>query len=119
VTTIAALQNVENGLLQLDTDVGEVVPELKSPMILKGFKEDGNEPILEPAKSYITLRFVENHRPVVRQNKMLTHLISQLLTHQSGLEYPGEDNLIGKYLKLRGKEPSLRNSVVCGLSICF
>ena len=63
VTTIAALQNVENGLLQLDTDVGEVVPELKSPMILKGFKEDSNEPILEPAKNYITLRFVENHRP--------------------------------------------------------
>lgn len=56
MTTIAALQCVERGQIDLDDDVGEAVPELKNPDIITGFKEGTEEPILKKAENKITLR---------------------------------------------------------------
>ena len=68
LTTIAALQCVEDGLLTLDGDLSAVAPELADKQVLLGFSEDGEEkPLLEPAVRPITLEM--------------------LLTHTSGLSY--------------------------------
>jgi CubicO group peptidase (beta-lactamase class C family) len=78
ITTIAALQCVEDGLLTLDRDLGGVAPELGAKPVLTGFTNDG-EPVLEQQKGHITLR--------------------QLLTHSSGLAYHFLDPKIMKWYK--------------------
>ena len=60
VTSIAALQCVERGLLDLDANAEALLPELGRTRILKGFAEGGS-PILEPAKEAITLRRLLTH----------------------------------------------------------
>lgn len=58
LTTIVVLQAVEKGLVGLDDDVGEKIPELAEQAILKGF--DGEDkPILEERKNALTLRHVQ------------------------------------------------------------
>lgn len=66
VTSVAAMQLVERGLLSLDEPIDPVLPQLARPDLLTGFDPDG-KPILQPASKPITLR--------------------HLLTHTSGLGY--------------------------------
>ncbi|WGU40602.1 MULTISPECIES: serine hydrolase [unclassified Phenylobacterium] len=66
ITSAAALQLVERGVLDLDAPVGERLPNLASPQVLEGFDADG-APRLRPASTPLTLR--------------------RLLTHTSGLAY--------------------------------
>ena len=66
ITSVAAMQLVERGLLSLDAPIGEILPELANPMVVDGFDESGVA-ILRPAKRPITLR--------------------NLLTHTSGFGY--------------------------------
>src|SRR5262245_52029116 len=49
VTSVAAMQLVEQGKLQLDQPIGNVLPELSAPQVLEGFDE-GGAPRLRPAK---------------------------------------------------------------------
>lgn len=59
VTTIAAMQCVERGQLNLDSDVSDILPELRDIQILKGFEKgwDGKDkPILVENTKPITLR---------------------------------------------------------------
>lgn len=61
ITSIAAMQCVERGLLKLDDDVSEILPELKGLQILTGFEEDADEndkPVLVDNVKPITLRRV-------------------------------------------------------------
>jgi CubicO group peptidase (beta-lactamase class C family) len=67
VTSVAALQLVEQGKVKLDEPVGTFLPKLAKPQLLEGFTASG-DPILRPAKTAITLR--------------------HLLTHTSGISYP-------------------------------
>jgi hypothetical protein len=57
VTCVAAMQCVERGLVNLDDDITDHLPEWKHAMILTGFdeKNDG-KPILTEAVNPITLR---------------------------------------------------------------
>lgn len=55
VTSIAALQAVEQGLIGLDDDVAEIVPQLAEQPVLEGFDEE-NKPILVERRNAITLR---------------------------------------------------------------
>lgn len=66
VTSVAVLQCVERGLLDLDEDVVRLLPELTDIGVLKDMNEDGSS-IVEPAKGKVTLR--------------------RLLTHSSGFTY--------------------------------
>ncbi|OBT71565.1 hypothetical protein VF21_09579 [Pseudogymnoascus sp. 05NY08] len=77
MTTIAAMQCVERGQIQLDDDVSTVLTELKDIQILTGFNEETNEPTFTPAKNKITLR--------------------HLLTHTSGLGYTGMNPLLTRH----------------------
>ncbi len=82
ITSVAALQLVERGLLRLDTPVGEMLPSLASPEVLTGFNNAG-APILRSATTPITLR--------------------HLLTHTSGLGYDFCCEDLAKYLSVTGK----------------
>lgn len=55
LTSIAALQLVERGLVNLDDDVSSILVELKDKEVLTGFDEHG-KPILKKAENKITLR---------------------------------------------------------------
>ncbi|OJD37426.1 beta-lactamase [Diplodia corticola] len=77
ITTIAALQCVDKGLLTLDGDIGDVLPEWKNPNILTGFTET-DEPVFVPAKNTVTLR---------------------------GMAYAFESETLQKYQELRGPQP--------------
>lgn len=77
LTTIAALQCVEDGLLSLTADLSSIAPELASKQIITGFSEDGSTPLLEPQARPITLEM--------------------LLTHSAGVTYYFLDPLIGRW----------------------
>ena len=66
ITTVAAMQLVEQGKLSLDAPVPDIEPVLGSPQVLDGFDAAG-KPLLRPAK-----------RPI---------LLRHLLTHTSGFAY--------------------------------
>ncbi|KAI7976122.1 hypothetical protein EIK77_008140 [Talaromyces pinophilus] len=55
ITSIAALQVVERGLVGVDDDLGEIIPELGA---LKVLREVDGEVVLEERKKKITLRYV-------------------------------------------------------------
>ncbi|KAL5317059.1 hypothetical protein ACEPPN_016113 [Leptodophora sp. 'Broadleaf-Isolate-01'] len=58
ITTIAVMQCVERGQLNLNDDIAKVLPEFKDPQILTGFNEK-DEAIFKPATKTVTLRQAE------------------------------------------------------------
>ena len=60
ITTVAALQLVERGLLQLDSPLVPLVPALREAAVLEGFDSQG-QPRLRAPKRPITLRHLLAH----------------------------------------------------------
>ncbi|KAL3460952.1 beta-lactamase/transpeptidase-like protein [Aspergillus heterothallicus] len=77
LTTLAALQCVEDGLLSLTADLSPHAPDLASKQVLTGFDTETGEPLLEDAATPITLEM--------------------LLSHSSGLSYHFIDRKIGRW----------------------
>jgi methyl acetate hydrolase len=76
ITSIAALQLVEQGRLALDQDAGALLPAVAEAPILEGFDADG-APILRAARAPVTVR--------------------HLLTHTSGFGYPFMSPELARY----------------------
>ncbi len=60
LVSAGAMQLVEQGRLELDADIGALLPELAKPQVLAGFDDNG-QPQLRPAARAITLRHLLTH----------------------------------------------------------
>jgi CubicO group peptidase (beta-lactamase class C family) len=93
ITTVAALQLVEDGRLTLNDPIAKILPDLANPVVLTGFDGDG-APITRPTEKKITL--------------------GQLLTHTSGFSYDFASAELARYLAVTGK-PSAATGLKEGL----
>jgi methyl acetate hydrolase len=82
VTSVAAMQLVEQGKLKLDEPASTYIPELGTLQVLHGFDAGTGKPILKPATKPVTLR--------------------RLLTHTSGFVYDTWDGDLLRYEKETG-----------------
>ncbi|HEV2445104.1 MAG TPA: serine hydrolase domain-containing protein [Candidatus Sulfopaludibacter sp.] len=82
VTTVAALQLVEQGKVTLDEPVSRLLPQLADPKVLDGFDRATGKPVLRAARTPITLK--------------------HLLTHTSGLCYDTWDADMFRYTQSVG-----------------
>ncbi|MGH7094622.1 MAG: serine hydrolase domain-containing protein [Stellaceae bacterium] len=60
ITSVAAMQLVEQGKLLLDAPVPDIDPGLSAPLVLDSF-DAGGQPVLRPAKRPITLKHLLTH----------------------------------------------------------
>jgi CubicO group peptidase (beta-lactamase class C family) len=86
ITSVAAMQLVEQGKLKLEEPASTYIPELGSLQVLQGFDAKG-KPILKPATKPVTLR--------------------TLLTHTSGFAYDIWDADMQRYEKESGTNSPL------------
>ena len=85
ITSVAAMQLVEQGKLALDAPLGARLPELAEPLVLESF-DDQDQPQLRPVRRPITLR--------------------HLLTHTSGFCYDTWNADLSRYMQRDGGPPA-------------
>ncbi|KAJ7809167.1 beta-lactamase/transpeptidase-like protein [Mycena leptocephala] len=92
ITTLAALQLVEQGKIALDTPVDTVLPELADPVVVGGCDDVGRPTTATPAQRKITF--------------------GQLLNHSSGLDYSLDETPLPAYTLARAYSHSYENEDV-------
>jgi CubicO group peptidase (beta-lactamase class C family) len=94
ITTVAAMQLVEQGRLALDAPARDILPALGEVQVLTGF--DGSGPVLRPPRADITLR--------------------HLLTHTAGFAYETWNANIARYVR-ETKLPPMRSAKLRALAV--
>jgi CubicO group peptidase (beta-lactamase class C family) len=61
ITTVAALQLVEQGKIKLDDPVSQHLPQLAKLEVLEGFDPQAGKPRLRPAATPVTLKHLLTH----------------------------------------------------------
>ena len=108
VTTVAVMQCVKRGLLNLDADIASVLPEWSKPRILTGFDKN-DSPIFRPATKPITLRYIcRTPKAVGIHGSNVLMATRRILTHSSGMAYFFMDPLMTCYYELQEKPPVLQ-----------
>lgn len=82
ITSVAAMQLVEQGKAQLDEPVAKYLEEFRSLQVLEGFAPGSGKPVLRPARKPVTLR--------------------RLLSHTSGLAYDNWNADLLRYMAQTG-----------------
>jgi methyl acetate hydrolase len=95
ITSVAAMQLVEAGRLDLHQPLGPLVPKLADLQVLDGF-DDSGQPRLRPARRAVTLH--------------------DLLTHTSGFVYEMWNADLGRYVRATGK-PGASSGLNAGLDM--
>jgi len=98
ITSVAALQLVEQGKLSLDAAVPDIDPALGAPQVLAGF-DAASTPQLRPAKRPISLR--------------------QLLTHTSGFTYRLWDAKAVRYFQAIARLPAAEQAKLPAAPLMF
>ncbi|KAL2838524.1 beta-lactamase/transpeptidase-like protein [Aspergillus pseudoustus] len=86
VTAVAAVQLVERGILSLDEEVRDKIPELRHLQVLQSMEQGPGgplEPKLQPVKGKITLR--------------------HMLTHAAGFVYDSSSPVLQEWSRFRGR----------------
>lgn len=98
MTSVAVLQCVEKGLINLDDDIGGILPEYAEPDVVLGFDDKSGQPQMGKAKNKVTMR--------------------RLLTHSSGLGYDTLDPVLSRWREALNKPPTQKiNAMVSALYI--
>ena len=84
IVAIGALQLFEQGRLDLDADLGTVLPALAEPQVLEGFDDHG-DPQVRPANGAVTLRRLLSHTA----GNGYHFWNANVLRYQEAMELPG------------------------------
>ncbi len=98
ITSVAALQLVEEERIQLDADITQWIPELKNLQVFTGGTADS--PQLTPAKKSITVRMLLNHTSGLTYGFFNSHPVQKIYGRHNLWGSASLDEFIAKVGKL-------------------
>ncbi|TID27392.1 hypothetical protein E2P81_ATG00151 [Venturia nashicola] len=110
VTSVAAMQIVEQGLIGLDDDCGKFVPALANKDIIVGFEGDEASTGVEFNPATNIFSFKNPRKPILKKaTKAIT--LRLLLSHSAGFTYDFMSSPVQEYLAYEGKIAQFPESI--------
>lgn len=110
VTSVAAMQVVEKGLIGLDDDCGEFVPALANKDIIVGFEGDEASTGAEFNPMTNIFSYKKPRKPILKKaTRVIT--LRLLLSHSAGFQYDFMNPLLQEYLAYGGRTPQIPDNM--------